>query len=405
MGKLENLDLAGKKVLMRVDFNVPLNKDFEVTDATRIRAALPTIQYILEKGGRLILMSHLGRPQKKKKEDGSIDRARFSLKHILEKLSDLVGKEAKFVEDTIGEEVVAAADELKDGELLLLENTRFYKEEKKGDEVFAKELAAIGDLYVNDAFGAAHREHASTATVAQFFAKDQKAFGFLMQKEIEAARKLLDGAASPYVAIVGGAKVSDKILLLDKLVEVVDKIIIGGGMAYTLLLAKGARIGNSLVEADKLDVAKAFLTKAEARGVEVLLPEDSVVADAFDNEANQQTVSSMEIPEAWMGLDIGPEAIAAFRAAIVGAKSVLWNGPMGVFEMMNFAKGTNAVADAVAEATQENGAYTLVGGGDSVAALTKSGKAALVSHVSTGGGATLEFLQGNKLPGVEAMLS
>lgn len=405
MGKLENLDLAGKKVLMRVDFNVPLNKDFEVTDATRIRAALPTIQYILEKGGRLILMSHLGRPQKKKKEDGSVDRERFSLKHILGKLSELVGKEAKFVADTVGEEVEKAANELKDGELLLLENTRFYKEEKKGDEAFAKELAVVGDLYVNDAFGAAHREHASTATVAQFFARDQKAFGFLMQKEIEAASKLLDGAASPYVAIVGGAKVSDKILLLDKLVEVVDKIIIGGGMAYTLLLAKGAQIGNSLVEADKLDIAKAFLTKAEARGVEVLLPEDSVVADAFDNEANQQTVSSMEIPETWMGLDVGPKAISAFSAAIVGAKSVLWNGPMGVFEMTNFANGTNAVADAVAEATLKNGAYTLVGGGDSVAALTKSGKADLVSHVSTGGGATLEFLQGNKLPGVEAMVS
>ncbi len=403
MAKLENLELEGKKVLMRVDFNVPLNKNFEVTDATRIQAALPTIRYILEKGARLILMSHLGRPQKKKKEDGTIDRQRFSLRHIVAKLSELLGKKANFVEDTVGDKVQAAANALGNGELLLLENTRFYTEEKKGDLAFAQQLAGLADLYVNDAFGAAHREHASTATVAQFFTSDQKAFGFLMHKEIEAAGKLLHNAESPYVAIVGGAKVSDKILLLEKLVEVVDKIIIGGGMAYTLLLAKGAKVGNSLVEPDKLDVAKAFLAKAEEKGVAVLLPEDSVVADAFDNEAHQQTVSSFTIPEGWMGLDLGPKAQTRFQEAILNAKSILWNGPMGVFEMPNFAKGTNAVAEAVAEATRKNDAYSLVGGGDSVAALIKAGKAQEVSHVSTGGGATLEFLQGNKLPGVEAI--
>jgi phosphoglycerate kinase len=400
--KLENLQLKGQRVLMRVDFNVPLNAQFEVTDDTRISAALPTIHHILQNGGRVILMSHLGRPEKKLKEDGSVDKEKFTLRHIVPTLSALLGQTVHFVDDTIGTKVEAAAAALKDGEVLLLENTRFYKEETKGNEDFARSLAAFGDVYINDAFGAAHREHASTATVAKFFANDKKAFGFLMRTELESASKLLTAPQRPYIAILGGAKVSDKILLLEKLVDIVDTLIIGGGMAYTLLKAQGAKIGSSLVEEDKLDVAKEFLEKAAQKGIKVLLPEDSVVADKFDNAAATQIVSSFEVPDGWMGLDIGPKAIALFTEAILSAKSVLWNGPMGVFEMSNFAKGTTAIADAVAQATHA-GAFSLVGGGDSVSALHQAGKADEVSHVSTGGGATLEYLQGNLLPGVEAI--
>lgn len=400
--KLENLFIEGQSVLMRVDFNVPLDDNNQVTDATRITAALPTIRYILEKGARLILMSHLGRPEKKLKEDGSINREKFSLRHLVPTISKIIGQPIHFVEDTIGEEVKAAVAALQEGEVLLLENTRFYKEEKKGDEAFAKELASLANFYINDAFGAAHREHASTATVAKFFSPNHKAFGFLMRKELECAQRLIEIPEKPYVAIIGGAKVSDKILLLDRLVDMVDVLIIGGGMAYTLLKAQGAAIGNSLVEDDKLDTAKSFLAKAAAQGVKVLLPEDSVIADKFDNDAQNRVVSSFEIPEGWMGLDIGPKAQLAFREAILQAKSILWNGPMGVFEMNNFATGTNIIAEAVAEATQA-GAFSLVGGGDSVAALHKAHKAAEVSHVSTGGGATLELLQGNILPGIVAI--
>jgi phosphoglycerate kinase len=402
--KLENLPLKGKRVLMRVDFNVPLNANYEVTDDTRISAALATINYILDQGASLILMSHLGRPEKKLKADGSLDREKFTMRHTVSTLSTLLGKPVIFVDDTIGEKVKVAAAALKSGEVLLLENTRFYKEESKGDEAFAKELAALGDIYINDAFGAAHREHASTATIARFFKEDSKAFGFLMRAELESAARLQENPQRPYVAIIGGAKVSDKILLLDKLIDFVDSLIIGGGMAFTLLKSQGASIGNSLVEDDKLELAADFLEKAKQKGVKVLLPEDSIVADKFDNSANVKTVSSFDISDGWMGLDIGPKAVALFKNTIENAKSVLWNGPMGVFEMSNFANGTMQIAEAVALATQK-GAFSLVGGGDSVAALNQSGKAELVSHVSTGGGATLEYLQGNILPGVAAIES
>jgi phosphoglycerate kinase len=402
--KLENLPLKGKRVLMRVDFNVPLNANYEVTDDTRISAALATINFILDQGASLILMSHLGRPEKKLKADGSLDREKFTMRHTVSTLSKLLGKPVNFVDDTIGEKVKAAAAALKSGEVLLLENTRFYKEESKGDEAFAKELAALGDIYINDAFGAAHREHASTATIARFFKEDSKAFGFLMRAELESAARLQENPQRPYVAIIGGAKVSDKILLLDKLIDFVDSLIIGGGMAFTLLKSQGASIGNSLVEDDKLELAADFLEKAKQKGVKVFLPEDSIVADKFDNSANVKTVSSFDISDGWMGLDIGPKAIALFKNTIENAKSVLWNGPMGVFEMSNFANGTMQIAEAVASATQK-GAFSLVGGGDSVAALNQSGKAELVSHVSTGGGATLEYLQGNILPGVAAIES
>jgi len=402
--KLENLPLKGKRVLMRVDFNVPLNANYEVTDDTRISAALATINFILDQGASLILMSHLGRPEKKLKADGSLDREKFTMMHTVSTLSKLLGKPVNFVDDTIGEKVKAAAAALKSGEVLLLENTRFYKEESKGDEAFAKELAALGDIYINDAFGAAHREHASTATIARFFKEDSKAFGFLMRAELESAARLQENPQRPYVAIIGGAKVSDKILLLDKLIDFVDSLIIGGGMAFTLLKSQGASIGNSLVEDDKLELAADFLEKAKQKGVKVFLPEDSIVADKFDNSANVKTVSSFDISDGWMGLDIGPKAIAVFKNTIESAKSVLWNGPMGVFEMSNFANGTMQIAEAVASATQK-GAFSLVGGGDSVAALNQSGKAELVSHVSTGGGATLEYLQGNILPGVAAIES
>jgi phosphoglycerate kinase len=400
--KLEDLQLKGKRVLLRVDFNVPLNANFEVTDDTRISAALPTINYILDQGASIILMSHLGRPEKKLKADGSVDKEKFTMKHTVSALNTLLGKSVKFVDDCIGEKVKNAASELNAGDVLVLENTRFYKEETKGDESFAKELASLGDIYINDAFGAAHREHASTATIAKYFNKDAKAFGFLMRSELESAAKLLNNPQKPYVAIIGGAKVSDKILLLDKLVDFADTLIIGGGMAFTLLKAKGAKIGNSLVEEDKLEIAADFLKKAAEKAVTVLLPEDSLVADKFDNAANTQLVSSFEIPDGWMGLDIGPKAVESFKKAILSAKSVLWNGPMGVFEMSNFAAGTKAIADAVAAAT-DGGAFSLVGGGDSVSALHQSGKADSVSHVSTGGGATLEYLQGNILPGVDAI--
>jgi len=400
--KLEELQLKGKRVLLRVDFNVPLDSNYEVTDDTRISSALPTINYILNQGASLILMSHLGRPEKKLKADGTVDREKFTLNHVVSTLSKLLEKTVSFVNDTIGPIVKSAVAEIKPGDILVLENTRFYKEESNGDEAFAKELASFADVYINDAFGAAHREHASTATVARFFADDSRAYGFLMRSELESAGKLLNNPQKPYVAIIGGAKVSDKILLLDKLVDIVDTLIIGGGMAFTLLKSQGAKIGNSLVEDDKLDLASEFLEKAKSKGVKVLLPEDSVIADKFDNSANIKTVSSFEIPEGWMGLDIGPKAIEQFKSTIESSKSILWNGPMGVFEMSNFALGTMQIADSVATATQ-NGAFSLVGGGDSVSALNQSGNAAFVSHVSTGGGATLEYLQGNILPGVEAI--
>jgi len=397
-----NLDFNGKKTLVRVDFNVPLDKAYHITDDTRIRAALPTIKHILANGGSAILMSHLGRPSKKLKEDGSIDIERFTLSHVVPHLSDLLGVTVKFCEETVGDKASAAAAGLGAGEVLILENTRFNKGEKKGDEAFAKQLAGLADLYVNDAFGSAHRAHASTTTVAQFFGQDQKSFGFLMQNEIENATKILNDPERPLTAIIGGAKVSDKILLLERLIEFVDNLLVGGGMAYTFLKAQGGQVGNSLVEEDKQALALQLIEKAKVKGVSLILPKDSVLADQFSDEAHIQTTDSTAIPEGWMGLDIGETARTEFSEVIKNSKSILWNGPMGVFEMSKFANGTNMIAQVTAEATA-SGAFSLVGGGDSVAAVNKAGLADKVSYVSTGGGAMLEFLEGKELPGIAAM--
>jgi phosphoglycerate kinase len=397
-----NLNFKDKKALVRVDFNVPLNDDLEITDDTRMRAAIPTIQHILNEGGAVILMSHLGRPQKKLNEDGSINTTKFTLKNIVPHLSNLLDRTVKFSSETVGSTSTELAKSLNPGEVLVLENTRFQKEESSGDKAFAQQLSELADLYVNDAFGTAHRAHASTTTVAQFFAKDQKAFGFLMQNEIKNANKVLNNPERPLTAIVGGAKVSDKILLLERLIEFANNVIIGGGMAYTFMKAKGGSIGNSLVEDDRLELAKKLLAQAKEKGVQILLPEDSTIADNFSNEANIKTENSGEIPDGWMGLDIGEKAIKNFSQTIQSSKTILWNGPMGVFEMSNFANGTKSIAQAVANATSK-GAFSLVGGGDSVAAVNQMGLADDVSYVSTGGGAMLEFLEGKKLPGIQAI--
>ena len=399
---MKDLDFNNKKVLLRVDFNVPLNSNFEVTDDTRIKGALPTIKEILTNGGKLIVMSHLGRPQKKLTESGEIDRERFTLQHVVPRLSELLNLQIEFVEDTIGEKVQKAVEELGKGELLLLENTRFYPEEKKGDPEFAKQLAALADIYVNDAFGSAHRAHASTTTVAEYFDQDHKTFGFLMNQEIENANKVLHHAESPFVAIVGGAKVSDKITLLEQLIPKVDEIIVGGGMAYTFIKAQGGQIGQSLVELDKLELANKILTLAKENNTNIHLPVDSKIAEEFKNDANSDYTKSNEIPDGWMGLDIGLIAQSEFSGVIAKAKTILWNGPMGVFEMENFASGTKAIAQAVADATQ-SGAFSLVGGGDSVAAINLMNLADQISYVSTGGGAMLEYLEGKELPGIAAM--
>lgn len=396
------LDCKGKRVLVRVDFNVPLDKDFNITDDTRIRGALPTIEYILNHGGLPILCSHLGRPLKKLKADGSIDRETFTLRHLVPHLTKALNTVVHFAPDTIGtpaEKVIAGAQP---GEVVLLENTRFYPEETTGDQAFARKMADLADLYVNDAFGTAHRAHASTAIVAQFFPKGSKQFGFLMENEITNAEKLLHHPERPFTAIVGGAKVSDKILLLERLIESVNDIIIGGGMAYTFFSAQGGQTGNSLVEADKLSLALEILKKAEEKGVNIHLPIDSTVADAFSADAKTKTAPSDAIEAGWMGLDIGPEAIESFKKVLLQSKSILWNGPMGVFEMEKFAQGTKSVATFVAEATA-HGAFSLVGGGDSVAAVNQMGLADQVSYVSTGGGAMLEFLEGKELPGIAAI--
>ena len=399
---MKNIDFHSKKVLVRVDFNVPLDKQYRVTDDTRIRAAVPTIRRILDGGGAVILMSHFGRPLDKLNADGSINREKFTLRHTLGTLSELLGTPAKFCSDCIGQEAEEAAAALRAGEVLLLENTRFHAEEEAGDETFARRLAGLADVYVNDAFGSAHRAHASTTTVAKFFAPENKSFGYLMEAEVKNASRVLHGPERPLTAIIGGAKVSDKILLLERLLELADNIIIGGGMAYTLIKAQGGEIGKSLCESDKLDTARSFLEKAAARGVQVYLPADSVVADAFSESANTQVQSSDAIGADWMGLDIGPEARKAFSEVVLRSKTLLWNGPMGVFEMTAFAEGTRTVARACAEATK-SGAFTLVGGGDSVAAVNQMGLADEVSYVSTGGGAMLEFLEGKTLPGVAAI--
>ncbi|MVN90138.1 phosphoglycerate kinase [Mucilaginibacter aquatilis] len=394
MKTIDQLNFAGKKALIRVDFNVPLDKDYNITDDNRITAALPTLKKILADGGSLILMSHLGRPK-----EGPTEK--YSLKHIIPHLSQLLGKEVQFADDCIGQQATEKAAALKDGEVLLLENLRFYKEEEKGDKDFAEKLSKLGDVYVNDAFGTAHRAHASTAIIAQFF-PEAKYFGYLMAAELENAEKVLNGAAKPFTAIMGGAKVSDKLLLIENMLEKVDNLIIGGGMAYTFAKAQGGNIGKSLVEDDKLDLALQLIEKAKSKGVNLLLPTDSVIADAFAADANTDIAPNKEIKEDWMGLDIGPDSIAAFTKVVAESKTVLWNGPMGVFEMEKFERGTKAVAEAVVQATKDGG-FTLIGGGDSAAAVSKFGFNDDVSYVSTGGGALLEYMEGKELPGVKAI--
>lgn len=397
-----NIDFTNKKALVRVDFNVPLDSSYQITDDTRMRSALPTIKHILDNGGAAILCSHLGRPLKKTKPDGSIDVEKFTLRHLVDHLAELTRATVKFCEETVGPKAAEMAAALQPGEILLLENTRFNAGEKKGDEIFAKELAALGDVYINDAFGTAHRAHVSTTTVAQFFPEGKKSFGYLLDKEIENGSRVLNQPEHPFTAIVGGAKVSDKILLLEKMVNFVDNIIIGGGMAYTFMKAQGGSIGNSLVEEDRLETATQLLKTAKEKGVNIYLPEDSVIADNFAADANSKTAPSMEIPDGWMGLDVGEKARKVFAEVIGSSKMIIWNGPMGVFEMEKFANGTLAIAQAVAEAT-DGGAFSLVGGGDSVSAVNKSGLADKVSFVSTGGGAMLEFLEGKELPGIKAI--
>lgn len=399
---MENIDFKNKKVLVRVDFNVPLSSTFQITDDNRIKASLPTLNYILENGGALILCSHLGRPQQKKLENGELNVAKFTLNHLTSYLSEILNRPVSFISDCIGSEAVNACNALKPGEVILLENTRFYPGEEKGDKEMAGILASLADVYINDAFGTAHRAHASTTLVANFFAAGNKGFGFLMKAEIENARHIIESPEKPFTAIIGGAKVSDKMLLLDKMLDQVDNLIIGGGMAFTFIKAKGGQIGNSLVELDRLDLALQLMEKAKSKSVNLLLPVDVIAANTFSNDAEKIEVSSDNIPEGWLGLDIGPKAVETFVSTIKSAKTILWNGPMGVFEMSSFAKGTLAIAESVAEATQ-NGAYSLVGGGDSVAAVTQVGLSDAVSYVSTGGGALLEMLEGKVLPGVKAI--
>ncbi|KLT66604.1 phosphoglycerate kinase [Pedobacter sp. BMA] len=395
MNTIDQFDFKDKKALIRVDFNVPLDAEFNITDDKRIRAALPTISKILKDGGAVILMSHLGRPK-----DGPTDK--YSLKHIVADLSTLIGTEVKFADDCIGESATSQAADLKPGEVLLLENLRFYKEEEKGDVAFAEKLSKLGDVYVNDAFGTAHRAHASTSIIAQFF-PDAKYFGYLMASEVENAEKILNHAERPFTAIMGGAKVSDKILLIEKLLDKVDNLIIGGGMAYTFAKAQGGEIGTSLLEADKQELSLELIEKAKAKGVNLILPVDTVIADKFANDADKKDVDAGQIPADWMGLDIGPKSAALFADVVKNSKTLLWNGPMGVFEMESFQVGTKAIADAVVAATKENGAFSLIGGGDSAAAIAKFGLEDEVSYVSTGGGALLEYMEGKELPGVKAI--
>ncbi|MBL7825476.1 MAG: phosphoglycerate kinase [Saprospiraceae bacterium] len=396
------LNFQGKKALIRVDFNVPLDKSYQITDDTRIREAIPTIRHILDQGGSAILMSHLGRPLEKLNADGSINREKFTLNHLVKHLKKKLKAKVYFVDDCVGKQAVKKAAALKPGEVLLLENTRFYPEEEKGDAAFAQKLAVLGDIYVNDAFGTAHRAHASTTIVANYFDKNHKTFGFLMEREIENATRAMKNPAKPVTCVTGGSKVSDKIMLLEKFLDYADNILIGGAMAYTFFLAKKGAVGNSLVEADKLNIAKEFLKKAKAAGVKVLLPKDSVCADKFAADAATNVCPSNQIPDGWMGLDIGPVAARAFASVIKKSQTVIWNGPMGVFEMPAFANGTKVVAKACAAATKK-GAFTMVGGGDSVAAVNQLKLAKKVSFVSTGGGAMLEFLEGKELPGIHAI--
>lgn len=394
MKTIDNLNFNGLRAIIRVDFNVPLNDKFEVTDTNRIDAAIPTIKKILTDGGMVILMSHLGRPK-----TGPEDK--FSLRHLLPVLDEKIGVEVKFAPDCIGDEAVKMAAEMKNGEVLLLENLRFYKEETKGDEDFAGKLARLADVYVNDAFGTAHRAHASTAIIAKFFPKD-KYFGYVMANELAHINKVMKEPGRPFTAILGGAKVSGKIEIIKNLLDKVDNLIIGGGMMFTFIKAMGGQVGGSLIEDELIETAKQAISDAKAKGVNLLIPEDAIIADKFDNEANRKECAAGEIPEGWMGLDIGEKTRARFIEVITNSKTILWNGPMGVFEMPSFAAGTEQIAHAIAKATAK-GAFSLIGGGDSVAAINQYNLGNEVSYVSTGGGAMLEFIEGKELPGVTAI--
>ena len=396
MKTIDSINFQDKRALIRVDFNVPLNAEFQITDDTRMQAAVPTIKKILSDGGSVVLMSHLGRPK-----EGPVDK--YSLKHIVNHLAEITGATIVFANDCISEDSYNKSSNLKAGEILLLENLRFYKEEEKGDEAFAEKLAKHGDVYVNDAFGTAHRAHASTTIVAKFF-PNAKVFGYVMANELKNAEKVMNHADSPFTAIMGGAKVSDKILLIEKLLDTVNSIIIGGGMAYTFAKAMGGSIGGSLVEEDKLPLALQLIEKAKVKGVNLALPVDSIIADAFNNDANISIANNDSIPDGWMGLDIGENSIKSFKEILGNSKTILWNGPMGVFEMSNFENGTKQIALAVVEATK-NGAFSLIGGGDSAAAVAKFNLTDDVSYVSTGGGALLEYMEGKVLPGVAAIIN
>ena len=394
MKTFSDINFKDKKAVIRVDFNVPLDENFNVTDANRIEAAKPTIDKILEEGGSVILMSHLGRPKGVEEK--------YSLKHIVAKVSEVLGVEVKFVDDCIGEKAEAAAAALKPGEVLLLENLRFYKEEEAGDEAFAGKLAKLGDVYVNDAFGTAHRAHASTTIIAKFFPED-KVFGLLLAKEIDSLDKVLKNSEKPVTAVLGGSKVSSKITVIENILDKVDNLILGGGMTFTFVKAEGGKVGNSICEDDKQDLALEILAKAKEKNVKVFIPVDVIAADGFKNDANTQVVDVREIPDGWEGLDAGPKSLEIFKEVILNSKTILWNGPLGVFEMENFAKGTIALGNFIAEAT-EKGAFSLVGGGDSVAAVKQFGLEPKMSYVSTGGGAMLEMLEGKTLPGIAAIL-
>ena len=395
MQTIDNFDFSGKKAIIRVDFNVPLNEQFEITDPTRINAAVPTIKKVLKEGGAAILMSHLGRPKQG-------PEAKFSLKHLLPYLNEVLETEVLFADDCIGSQAKELAEKLLPGQVLLLENLRFYKEETKGDEAFARKLADLSDVYINDAFGTAHRAHASTAIIAQYFPND-KLFGYIMGNEIENINKVLFEPQRPLTAILGGAKVSGKIEIINNLIDKVDNLIIGGGMMFTFIKALGGKIGNSLIEDELLDTAFEAIEKAKEKNVNIYIPVDALLADEFSNEANTSHANSYNIEDGWMGLDIGEKTITKYKEVIANSSSILWNGPMGVFEMSNFEKGTKEIAFAVAQATQNNNSFTLIGGGDSVAAINKYELKDKVSYVSTGGGAMLEYIEGKELPGIKAI--
>ncbi|MBC6611856.1 phosphoglycerate kinase [Hymenobacter sp. BT507] len=395
MKTLDQYNFAGHRAVVRVDFNVPLDDELRITDDTRIRAATPTIRKILADGGSVVLLSHMGRPK------GGPDK-KNSLRNLVLRLQQEYGQEVKFGGDVLGQEATDMANNLQPGEILLLDNVRFYAEEEKGDAAFAQQLARLGDVYVNDAFGAAHRRHASTAVMAQYFGPEDRVGGYLLQSELDNAQKVLEHPEHPFTAIMGGAKISDKIEIIERLLDKVDNLLIGGAMAYTFSVAEGGSIGNSLLEADKVDLAASLIQKAKDKGVNLVLPGDSIIATRFANDADIDVAGNHTIPATWMGLDIGPESREIFADIIRNSKTILWNGPMGVFEMSNFSLGTEYVARAVAEAT-ENGAYSLIGGGDSAAAVNQLGFADRVSYISTGGGALLEYMEGKELPGVAAL--